>query len=963
MEAAIRWSPHSTKQKPRFLIIDVAGNRLRLCQIDSFDQGKVQYKQLCQRDKLPNFTAFDWSKKDEHIVALGSASGEATVVEINADRPHSEYIHTFSIKHQRKCNSIAFSAKNCLATGLDRVRNDFCMNIYDLNTPSVAALQEPYRKLASSEAITSIKFFTGQPDTLIAGVSRQCIRLYDLRDSGGSGAAQFPTRQVHNVAIDPLDENYFISAGPTGDPAVSVWDKRFATRSTPGTPGEASQTGAVLEIRPVVDNTQSATIWSLRFSGTRRASFGVLSNTGELKVVELAQHSHKIESHLTQIPPQGISSWTSPHYTKTSHNLQYPYYDERHGQNEGTRVIACDFMNVGSPISGQCALALRPNRDVELLRVPAPAARINVTVLDEIYKNREMIAKPSQRHGTVAEDLTILQNKALGEKHAVTPNPKENLSERLDKFSIDQPRRTPSAINIQSSDHSSRELHEDLLTLAFPDVRVKLSDVLKVLETHKRRCQEGYNMDCRKNQKIVANDPWLVDMWGLISRLDVLAYEDGMIANGLDLTYLGVSSIWSNKLGSIDQRVIDVEEPSKSTFVTAVKVICKEMEFPEFQGVHTSFPEHRQLCLSICGWNLSTKGLREKCMALMDRGEYHKAIVLAVFKGYKDVALDLLRYAIQQKLLHTIGLAAVIACDSVNDEQRHMCSWMAEETDDPYLKALLAYFISGEWSTVTDMKQLSLTDRVGVALKYLDDERLGSFLHIAQSEAIVYGNVEGLILTGLTEQAMNIFEHYIAKFGDIQTAVLAMARTNPLYINDSRWSLWKDTYLSQMQTWRTFLERTHFIKEHNLRSVTRENRSLNKPSSPALSVRCHNCQMNLALRRDNKSKRDYIVADPHQPTPPSKRFLSRQNAGTSLSCPNCGAQMPRCGLCMMWLGSPDPAKPGAAAALAEEDSETRLMVFCMRCTHGFHGHHARDWFARHAMCPVPDCQCMCGLLK
>jgi hypothetical protein len=73
--------------------------------------------------------------------------------------------------------------------------------------------------------------------------------------------------------------------------------------------------------------------------------------------------------------------------------------------------------------------------------------------------------------------------------------------------------------------------------------------------------------------------------------------------------------------------------------------------------------------------------------------------------------------------------------------------------------------------------------------------------------------------------------------------------------------------------------------------------------------------------------------------------------------------MPRCGLCMMWLGSPDPSKVGAAQTLKEEDMEARLMVFCMSCTHGFHGHHARDWFARHAMCPVPDCQCMCGLLN
>lgn len=181
MEAAIRWSPHSTQNSPRFLIIDVAANRLRLCQIDRVEKNKVKYKQLCLRDKLPNYTAFDWSKRDEHIIAIGSSSGEAIIVQVDADHPQTDYIHAFPIKHQRKCNSIAFSSKNFLATGLDRVRNDVCLNIYDLNTPTLTSSAEPTRKLASSEAISSIKFFSSQPDTLVAGVSRQCIRIYDLR--------------------------------------------------------------------------------------------------------------------------------------------------------------------------------------------------------------------------------------------------------------------------------------------------------------------------------------------------------------------------------------------------------------------------------------------------------------------------------------------------------------------------------------------------------------------------------------------------------------------------------------------------------------------------------------------------------------------------------------------------------------------------------------------------------------
>lgn len=195
MEAAIRWSPHSAQHDPRFLIIDVASNRLRLCRIDSFDKNRANYSQLCVRDKLPNYTAFDWSKKDSSLVGIGSASGEAVLVQLDPDKSDSDFLHAFPIKHQRKCNTIAFSTKNLLATGLDRVRNDVCLNIYDLNDSRFTSKDEPFKKLASSEAISSIKFFSGQPDTLVAGVSRQYVRIYDLR--GGFSCPNLVERFTH----------------------------------------------------------------------------------------------------------------------------------------------------------------------------------------------------------------------------------------------------------------------------------------------------------------------------------------------------------------------------------------------------------------------------------------------------------------------------------------------------------------------------------------------------------------------------------------------------------------------------------------------------------------------------------------------------------------------------------------------------------------------------------------------
>jgi hypothetical protein len=796
-------------------------------------------------------------------------------------------------------------------------------------------------------------------------------------DSTSSGIAQFQTRQVHNIAIDPMDENYFVSAGTTGDPTVTVWDQRFVKQR--GSSNDAANNGAVLEFKPIVDNTQAASIWSLRYSGTKRGTFGVLANTGEFKVIEMAQHAHQLDQ--TAKTPTS-SAWSSPFYTKVSHQLRYPWHDKEHRQDAKSRVVAYDFMATGDMMGGQSAIALLPNREVEVLKVPPPAPKINVSALEEIFKDRQCIAQPSPPHGTISEDLIEIQNMALGEKHGLDQDLGNSLSGSMSRISLSHSQRS---LPLLSTTHPSQELHEDLLDLGYPDVKIPLNDYLAALHAAKRRTQEGYSLECNTNKRIIGNDPWLVDAWTLVDRMDAHAAGDGMVGNGLDLKYLGISAIWANELTMYDDRLIDPDaKTSQEMFSDAVKDIVEVMELPAFDGVKTLYPENRQLCLSLCGWSLDKVNAQRACEQLINEGDIYKAIVLAVFQGHKDIALALLRSSLQQKKLpqDDIGLAAVIACASpssgVSADQREACAWMADMTTDPYLKSLLTYFITGSWDTVVSMTSLTLSDRVAIALKYLPDPQLTRFLNTTTTTSIQHGSISGLLLTGLTTRALDLLTVYISQHpSGLQDAVLLLSRACPLYIQDPRWHLWKDIYLSCMQTWRTFLERTRYIKQHNKCSVTREGRSGNKPSQPSLTLRCLNCQQNLALRKDAKlpDNKHRLVPTSHSahtqtrnPTTTPARPQpkpNKQNTTTSpaLACPNCGTQMPRCGICMLWLGSPDPSKPGAAESLKQDDLEAKLMVFCMNCSHGFHGHHARDWFARHGMCPVPDCGCMCGLLK
>ncbi len=186
MDKAIRWSPSSTKAEQRFLSVDVSGKAFRLCKVTSFDRSSqtLDHEVLSTHSKVPVFRAFDWSPVDESLVAVGQSSGDATILRMR-EGDDSQESFSFPVRHQRYCNAISFSTHGLLAAGLDRVRNDFCLNVWDVNqrltTRAAKGNVEPLRKLASSEPITSVKFFRDQPDTLVTGVKGQFVRIYDLR--------------------------------------------------------------------------------------------------------------------------------------------------------------------------------------------------------------------------------------------------------------------------------------------------------------------------------------------------------------------------------------------------------------------------------------------------------------------------------------------------------------------------------------------------------------------------------------------------------------------------------------------------------------------------------------------------------------------------------------------------------------------------------------------------------------
>lgn len=968
MEAAVRWSPLSTDDYKRFLLVDVAGNSLTLYRADSLNKAHVQYHPVAHREKVPNFTAFDWSRTDDSLVALGLSSGEASLVKIEPGRPQTEPLRNFSIKTQRKCNTITFSADNLLAVGLDRVRHDHCLTVYDINA------KEPQSKLCVSEAVTSVRFFPHQRHELLAAVNRMTIRLYDLRESASStaGIGTFGnTKLVNNIAIDPLDENYFASGGSSGDPSVTIWDKRFLNRS-PGTPNPDNATNsAVLELRPATDNSQTTSVWSIRYSGLKRGRFCLLSSTGEVKIYETSHHQLNAPSRAPPANYYGGSQWNSNHYVSKTHNLRSPLHNTQLKRHDNSRVIAFDWLSEGGP-DGQGMLALHPDRKVDVIYAPNPA-HVNMTARDDLALCREdvLLYAPSARKKTVSEEVaSIHRSKAQDstrddEVDRAMANSLTARNKPLDQQSL-------KALNgsITTAAARTEKWLDDEVGLPPKIVRQdQFTDSLTLITIQRRRCEEDYLFDCKRNAEIVAEDPALVKLWSIIGKLEDLARDDGMMSESLDLSFLGINAIWEGRLGNSLNRVVSSRSLMPARFEDAVNGVLETHDLPHFQGPETEKPDQRQLSLAICGAVFSKEDAKERCDQLRENHQYYKAVTTAMFHGYKSLSLEILRDLIRGKVIQNTGLGALIASDRLNDEQREMCAWLEEDATDPYLQAILVYLGTGKWIHVVNKLELELdlSDRLIIAFMHLDDYQISTLVERITRSYTAAGNVEGVLLTGLTEQAVDLFQAYIRQTNDLQTAVLATAFTNPLYVDDIRWELWKETYFMQMQSWRAFIPRTKFTMQHSRRSVSKGGHKLIRPPPRQLTLRCAHCQGSIAKNVDG------VLASASSPTKPgainaadtTRTRITGPAASAGTVCPRCGSHLPRCALCMQWLGTPEPTRAKDidkdVSGARENDVLSKFVTFCATCTHGFHAHHARTWFAKHAMCPVPDCRCLCGL--
>jgi WD repeat-containing protein mio len=185
----VKWSPNATRDS--FLHINLQHRVVQLYEPSGHAQrGRFEYSRLSKHDDFPPLTTYDWSPTSPGLLAVGTGSGIVNLLRI--DDNSNAYVE-LGLKLTRTCQAVAFNTEGLLAVGLDRVRMDQCLHIWDVSRLSskeqgqpgfpedMPQFTEPTYRLEPSVSVTSIKFFEDSPQTLVIGIKGQGLRMHDLR--------------------------------------------------------------------------------------------------------------------------------------------------------------------------------------------------------------------------------------------------------------------------------------------------------------------------------------------------------------------------------------------------------------------------------------------------------------------------------------------------------------------------------------------------------------------------------------------------------------------------------------------------------------------------------------------------------------------------------------------------------------------------------------------------------------
>ncbi|SCU97545.1 LADA_0H06832g1_1 [Lachancea dasiensis] len=935
-----------------------------------------------------NITCLDFSESEVGLVAVGEKNGMVRVMNVVydfSDQGSSQL--NVRAKQQRAVNTLGMSNSGLIAMGLERNRHDASLQVWDINYQSTDSnVISPSFAFCVNETVVSLHFV--DDTTLIAGTNK-LLREVDLRSP--TPAYQLPTRLSYDIKINPFDCWQFTTYGDDG--TVAIWDRRKLSVFTSSS--ESTEALPLLKFDKLIGQgavTRKYTNSCFRWSSLRGNEFTTLHGGQVIRRWRLGSYPSRLGDENSLDDNKKFPSHINSLFISTVHDINTIYdrvatFDYIPRDDGATNFICMRQSGTVYRMSlqgGTSKAAFNCDNSLLMANNDRPSvADFSVAKLDEKVS---MNGNATASKGLSFEDLDLSD-----EEDDQNSSKESQDKDSIDYSSHDSDNERPSR---SASSHDER-----VPFLLKPEVLLQ-NDISMIM---KRRALLNYGLDPVKTVELIdksrslQNNAYIRNTWRWLSIAKASVDDGTMVSGELDLGYEGILGIWNGLDGLLKQ-----DRCREGTILTE-RQLSRELEkiirmrgkyrsrMGESKGLQTfgNSAKHtqRKLCMIISGWDLTPSDFEEKYKNLIKANHYEKAAGWAVFFGDVTKAIEILSSAKKERLrLIATAIAGYLAYKDQpgNNAWRQQCRNMSSDLDDPYLRVIFGFIADNDWWDILSESAISFRERLGVALRFLNDSDLTRFLERTAESVITNGELEGLILTGITPSGIKLLQSYVSKTSDVQTAALLSVYGCPRYFKSPQVDEWVQTYRMMLNSWELFTVRAKFDVlrgqlARNAQNISRGgcrprqlyiqclkcNKNINAPSDANLGARNSNVMPNGMKSFGNGSggkKFGFNI------TSPSNTAFQKH------SCPHCGTPFPRCAICLLPLGTSNlPIVINGKASDHEQSLENyqdvqearRLRLnewfsFCLTCNHGMHAGHAEEWFEKHRTCPVPGCNCRCN---
>ncbi|XBW37926.1 hypothetical protein QEN19_003506 [Hanseniaspora menglaensis] len=922
-------------------------------------------------------------------------------------------------KHPRPVNTLSFGQgvyQNLVAMGLDSHKSSSSLQIWDINYQNGLNSSDSYVNNSFEyfvdESILSSEFIENN-NLLIS--SNKWLREIDLRTA--NPVFQVPTTVGNEIKVNPFNSNIFATYSETG--TSFIWDRRKMTfnskHKTDISPllmfnkkATFSKNSASNSISPYGTTTQAGSNapvmkkfnhLSFRWSTLKQEEFSTLNNSETIKRWRMGYMPSKDSNNATY----------DSMFVSSVNTFDLPF----------DKVVTFDYIpRINNKTTFLC---MRTSGTLYRSSVGASVNKVRFSSGNDLV---------SCDYDKVEMDVLQLEKKKVSQIDNVKVN-EENESifendvynDNMDLHGDDD---FESGSDI-SSTHSSHligpvDLLENDISLvmrerALLEYGIDPIKTVKILDQITLDKKDIYNQISHQKISEIRNT-W---RWLVIAKQH--AANKITSTNSLDIGFEGCYGVWNFLEDETLREKRNVHLFSNDEILKEMDLIIKKNQsiagfgYPLQSRLMTvddkslfSKLTQRKLCLIVSGWDLSDEDVESKYKAIMKLGQFERAAAWAVFFGDIPKCVEILSSSRKERL-QLIATAVAGYSSNFNNRStawKEQCRKMGLSLDDPYLRAIFTYISENDWFEIIYDSSISIRERLGIALRFLNDKDLTIFLSKMTKTVVSQGQLEGLIFTGITPLGLDLLETYVNRTSDVQTSASIAIYGSPRYFEDKRLNQWSDIYKNLLKSWGLFEIKCKYdilrirVSKDSQGVVTAEqpqrqiyiqcmackkNTHLsNEKQQKALGPSATRSKLNTMIKHthkiyDNEESDDPLSGDAFDDEDDIKRSFESMALvdvvdeddpnSKKFACQSCGALYPRCAICLLPLGISNlpiviyGSKKDQLSGAGSEYMKKRILEynewfqFCLSCNHCMHVGHAEEWFERHDICPVPGCVCSC----